>query len=523
MAKLVPIDSVKQSEYNPRKNDEKRLALTEMSLRKLGFLMPIYADTSGEILSGHQRQTVAKRMGFTMIPVEFVEESDLYERKVINLLFNRATNDLEKQDSCDIVKRRLYNMDIDGMCNNIPDIKPDSEASFPCIYSVKRMDATQLAMKNHKKFDPHIKVLSRGLEQKLGKPMLIVTGPDGDVINGIGRLQYAVETKRKIVKVVEVTEAQKEFAKAMLNLLTMDFSVEDTYADILRYNSFMREWNTRETDEEGNCALGDGFYKGVFPKNIGRDFFRLEGDALKVWVAKYGDKIVDFGAGKLANTRTLRNAGLFVSAMEPYFVTNGNIIHKPTSIEINEKFLDEVESGVEYTSVFISSVFNSVPFMADRKKMAVIAAALCYPHGQVVCWCQSNECGQFTQTKKKQISDETKQMFAIDYEPNTIMGNVIHIPKVQKGHMKSEMEEIFSPCFGNIKRLDMITKFWYLEADHPTVDPKMLAEALDFEFELPYPDGTTMGLSKRAREAFEKRLGIKLPEKGGTEDAENGE
>ena len=38
MIKLVPIDAVKASEYNPRRNDEKRLALAELSLRKLGFL-----------------------------------------------------------------------------------------------------------------------------------------------------------------------------------------------------------------------------------------------------------------------------------------------------------------------------------------------------------------------------------------------------------------------------------------------------------------------------------------------------
>ena len=56
MIKLVPIDAVRASEYNPRRNDEKRLALTELSLRKLGFLLPIYADESGEILSGHQRR-----------------------------------------------------------------------------------------------------------------------------------------------------------------------------------------------------------------------------------------------------------------------------------------------------------------------------------------------------------------------------------------------------------------------------------------------------------------------------------
>ena len=43
------------------------------------------------------------------------------------------------------------------------------------------------------------------------------------------------------------------------------------------------------------------------------------------------------------------------------------------------------------------------------------------------------------------------------------------------------------------------------------VDPKKLAEALDFEFELPYPDGSRMGLSGRARAVFERRLGIALP------------
>ena len=133
MIKLVPIDAVKASEYNPRKNDEKRLALTEMSLRKLGFLLPIYADKDGEILSGHQRHLVATRMGFTQIPVQYVEGMDLNERKTVNVLFNRATNDLQKQDTCDKIKKRLYNMDIQGMCEGLPDIEPGTEASYPCV------------------------------------------------------------------------------------------------------------------------------------------------------------------------------------------------------------------------------------------------------------------------------------------------------------------------------------------------------------------------------------------------------
>lgn len=453
MIKLVPIDAVQASEYNPRRNDEKRLALTELSLRKLGFLLPIYADESGEILSGHQRHLVASRMGFQQIPVEYVSGKTPGERRAVNVLFNRATNDLQKQDTCAIIRRRLYETDIEAMTGELPDIEPGSEASFPCVYALRRMDVVKLAKLNHRSFDTHIKQLAKSLERRM----------------------------------------------------------ESTYADDLRFNSFMRERNTRETDAEGNAALGDGFFKGVFPKNCGRDFCKLEGAALETWRRHYGSSVVDFGAGKLNNTRTLRKAGIQVSAFEPYFVTVGEKIHKEKSLEIAARFLDEVEAGTPYSSVFISSVFNSVPFMADRKQIAVIAAALCAPDGMVVCWCQSNKAPQFVNTKKKFLAAEKVLTFDLDYEPNTILGDIGAHPKVQKGHTEEEMRAIFAPCFRTVKRLEMITKFWYMEAADPIVDPAALAAALDFEFELPYPDGSRMGLSQRAREAFEHRLGIRLP------------
>ena len=467
MIKLVPIDAVKASEYNPRRNDEKRLALAELSLRKLGFLLPIYADEHGEILSGHQRQLVARRMGFPEIPVEYVSEKELGERKAVNVLFNRATNDLQKQDTCAIVKKRLYEMDIQAMTEALPDIEPGSPESYPCVYALRRMDTVKLAKANHRNFDAHTKQLAKSLERKIRAFMPIVIGEEGNVINGIGRLQTAAEASRKVVPCVQIKKEQEAFASAMLNLLSMDFDMESNYADDLRFNSFMRERNTRETDAAGNAALGDGFFKGVFPKNNGRDFCILDGAALET--------------------------------------------HKEKSLEIASRFLDEVEAGTPYSSVFISSVFNSVPFMTDRKQIAVIAAALCYRDGMVVCWCQSDKAPQFVNTKKKFLTAEKTLTFDLDYEPNTILGDLGEHPKVQKGHTEAEMREIFTPCLGKITRLELISKFWYLEAENPKVDPAALAAALDFEFELPYPDGTKMGLSARAREAFEHRLGIKLP------------
>lgn len=514
MTNLVPIDTIHASAYNPRKNDEKRLALTEMSLRKLGWLLPIFADENGEILSGHQRHFVAKRMGYTHVPVTVVEAMTLDKRQATNVLFNRATNDIRKGITQDDLKATLYRTDIVDLCEKLPDIDPNTDAAFPCIHQLRRVDTAQLAKKNADKFTSFCYTNAHMLQKNLhGVSMPIIIDPDMNVVNGIGRLQVACEKGQRFVQAVQVDADHAEIARMFLNLLSMDFDFKGRYADVLRYNAFMRERNTRETDEEGNVSLGNGFYMGVFPKNTGRDFRKLEGKALEIWKKKYGDKIVDFGAGKLNNTRILREAGIFVSAFEPYFVTVGDKVHKETSLKIANQFLDEVESGIEYTSVFISSVFNSVPFIEDREKIAVILAALCVPNAQVVCWCQSYKAAQFISASGKGLKEATKASFFMEYEPNVSLSDLSHHLKVQKGHTEQEIIRIFSPVFKNIKRLEMLHAFWYLEATQPVVDPKKLAEALDFEFELPYPDGSTLGLSARARQAFEKRLGITLPPK----------
>lgn len=511
MIKLVPIDAVRASDYNPRKNDEKRLALAELSLRKLGFLLPIYADENGEILSGHQRHLVATRMGFTTIPVEYVKAKDLQERKVVNILFNRATNDLQKQDTCEIIKKRLYSTDVEELGGDLPDIEPNSPESFPCVHALRRMDTVKLAKQNHRGFDVHTKQLAKALERSIGSAMSIVIGESNNVINGIGRLQVAAEAGRKVVSCVRVRADQESFASSMLNLLSMDFDVKSTYADELRKNAFRRERTSRAQDADGNETLGDGMFRGIFPKKSGRDMLNFTGEVLATWKKYYGTCIVDFGAGKLSDTRALRRAGITVSAFEPYFVTVGDKVHKQKSLELIGKFLDEIEDGRQFSTVFVSSVFNSVPFMEDRKQIATILAALAYPSGKAVCWCQTNKSAQFMQTKHKYASGEKMLTFDLDYEPNITLGDISRLPKAQKGHTEEEMREIFAPRFAKIDRLEAQGGYWYLEASGPKLDIPGLAAALDFEFDLPYQDGTRMGMTQRAREAFEHRLGVKLP------------
>lgn len=504
MIKLVDIHSVRASTYNPRKSDPERLHYLELSLRKMGFVHPIFADTTGEIISGHQRHYVATLMGLTKIPVEIIPHFDLEKRKSYNVVFNRATNDLKQSDTCETVTQYISSFDIEKMAASMPDTPLDTEDFYPCMRQ-QNVDLVRLAKDNIKKMHTYAKRIY-GTLASIGVSMPVIINNQGEVLNGIGRVMYHAEQGEKMIKAVVLDNKKSEFCSLMLNFLTMDFDIHNRYADTLRYNSFMRSRNTR------SGGLGNGFYKGIFPYNKGVDFNPLVGGKRDKWISKYGKSIVDFGAGKLSNTRILRNAGISVSAFEPYFIAVGEEISKEKSLEINKKFLDEIADGREFSSIFISSVFNSVPFMQDRKYIACICAALCSPNTQVICWTQGvNSCGNAAIHRGVMSkTDASRITFNVDYEPNVVLGDFKKLPKVQKFHSEKEIYEIFTEHFLRIKRLDLIDTFIYSEAVGPILNADKLREAIEFEFNLPYPDGTRMKLVDYAKKSFSKRLNISI-------------
>lgn len=131
---LASVDELRPSAYNPRKADFERLELVELSLRKFGWLLPIYADKDGEILSGHQRHLVASRMGATMVPVVRVPTFKIERRMGINVLYNRATNDLYKTKSTAELKDDLLGrIDEINKIKSLPDIQVDSPEWYPVM------------------------------------------------------------------------------------------------------------------------------------------------------------------------------------------------------------------------------------------------------------------------------------------------------------------------------------------------------------------------------------------------------
>ena len=96
---LLSPDVLRFASYNPRKVDADRLALVRLSLQKLGWLLPAYATVDGEILSGHQRVFVARDLGYNHVPVVRLPAMPDNQRKALNILFNRSTNDFALNDT----------------------------------------------------------------------------------------------------------------------------------------------------------------------------------------------------------------------------------------------------------------------------------------------------------------------------------------------------------------------------------------------------------------------------------------
>jgi hypothetical protein len=500
---LEPIDGVRPSTYNPRSAVAERLDLIELSLRKLGFIAPIFADADGEILSGHQRHLVASRMGATHVPVFRTKALDLEQRKALNIVFNRATNDFDFHHTPGKVTSELQALDIHALAARIPDKEVGSDGFLRCLKPAE-VAVKDLCRVNSGRWIQYARNLARTLHRH-GILMPIVCREDLSVINGIGRLEMLAEKGASFAPVVFVTDEEAEFARAMMNLLSMDFDIHTRYADMLRFNSFRRARRVRR-------ELGNGFIFATHGAKPCKDFDVMRPADRARWIKEHGTTVLDFGAGHLTETFLLRQAGIDCTPFEPYRLGTGGI-NKAESVELAREFLAQVAAGKEWTSIFIASVLNSVPFREDREHIACLCAALCKPFTKVyACASSAGESG-WRQVNGKAFMNESNAgniAFRLDYEPGIRIGDFQDKPKVQKYHTVAEFRDLFGTFFRSVKVDEFSNNINAACAGARQADPARLRAAIEFEFNLPYPDGSRMDLVQCAMDSFSRRLQITL-------------
>lgn len=91
--KTVNINELRSSEYNPRKWSESATEQLAESIRRFGLVDPILcnqaAGRENVVIGGHFRLKVAKELGYTEVPVAYVNIPDLAKEKELNIRLNK--------------------------------------------------------------------------------------------------------------------------------------------------------------------------------------------------------------------------------------------------------------------------------------------------------------------------------------------------------------------------------------------------------------------------------------------------
>jgi DNA modification methylase len=89
----VPIDALRPAEYNPRKWPDKAIKGLTDSIKEFGLVDPIIVNSSAErkniVIGGHFRLKIDRELGYTEIPVVYIDIPDINKEKELNIRLNK--------------------------------------------------------------------------------------------------------------------------------------------------------------------------------------------------------------------------------------------------------------------------------------------------------------------------------------------------------------------------------------------------------------------------------------------------
>jgi len=93
----IKIEELNSATYNPRKWDKDALERLKESIARHGLVDPLIANGAPErknvVIGGHMRLAAAKELGFTELPVIYLNIPDIATEQDLNLRLNRATGE----------------------------------------------------------------------------------------------------------------------------------------------------------------------------------------------------------------------------------------------------------------------------------------------------------------------------------------------------------------------------------------------------------------------------------------------
>lgn len=433
------IDNIKPASYNPRKISNEKFEQLKESIRTNGFCIPVLVNRANHtIIAGHQRTWAAREIGIKDVPCFYIDNITESDEILLNQIHNGSDN--EREAACEIC------------------------ADIPLGFTVQ--DAAAFIVRG---FNAQIVKEICHLLLKYGNVLMAVMA-GGQIVIGKNYI-YACQLLKMSVNVSRI-KADGELLKDKYGDYCYEHLEKTTWVQCLAQMNRLSE----KGKKDNKSSLYETF---VLPH-----------------IKDNNDMILDFGCGKGAYISRLKERGLGV---EFYNWDGNNIDIAKGNRQINSlaAYLNKCRL---FDAVVCDSVLNSVDSVkAECSVMNCLNAFLkiggaLFISGRRLLDVEHKASLKHTKTAEK------RYMYFLDADNFTAIfrhGKWFY----QHFHSKEQAVALVEKYGFKVERyFERHSTSWQIKAkkikDVPLED---MLDAIDFEFNLPLPNGKSYGRNEEIK------------------------
>lgn len=448
---MININKVKPASYNPRKISDTQFKKLQTSIKEHGFVMPILVNKQNNtIIAGHQRTKAAKAIGIHEVPVFYIDGINQADEVKFNQIHNGTDNEF----------------------NAIVKLKEDL---LPGFYE---LGAEEFFIKD--KNAMIVKEICK-LILKYGNVLCCVIDKEGSLVGG----NYVHACKMLGIKVntsVIETKEQRSLLKEDYGVFSYGNLKKNTWVQGLA--QMFRDATEKETGKRKNRS--SLYTNMVLPFILGKD-----------------SSVLDFGCGKGAYIRQINKPNAL--GVE-FYNNNGKSIDIGKGKRQIDSMVKHIEENGQFDVVVCDSVLNSVDSVEAENAVLGCLNALCVLGGTMFISGRTVE-GAKVETSQK-VDGDNRVTYIRFLDENKFSGDF------RKGkwyyqhfHDKQDINTLIERFGFQIEELfyNKFSKTWQVRATKiQDISIEQKREAIDFEFNLPLPQGK----SYKRHHKVKKVLGV---------------
>lgn len=454
MIEYIDISTIKPASYNPRKISEEQFEHLQESVKLLGMISPILVNSKNNtIIAGHQRTKACKAVGVTRVPAIFIDGVEIGDE----IKFNQIHNAIDKLEEKKTYLRGDFPVD----------------EFFEADSKDFTIGGTSAA---------YVKEICK-LMNKYGNSLSCIVCK-GEVITG-ENYAYACKLLNVPVNTMVVPDEKYEILKSYIY---QDYG-EYSYDNIKR-NTFVQ--GLAQMHRLGSQKEGGRLNKSCLYENMVLPYMKND---------KYS--ILDFGCGKAAYITSLKKRHEAVGI--EFYNNNGHSIIVSKGNKMIDDFIMHVKEKGVFDIVVCDSVLNSVDSVKAENSVISCLNLFCKDNGKLFISGRPIDMVRARERMEKDTSNKLRYLEFLDdnnFTANFRKGQWYFQHFNEREQIIAKLNElgfrVDNVCWGKIN-----ASSWQIECTKVSnLTKEQYKAAVEFEFNLPLPNGRTYNRHKEVLELF---------------------